>query len=76
MIPLGAYLKHKQPEQYRNWVTVLMQNGYPIPRWGEYGGVTLTKEQRAQVAEEEEQELTGFQRFIDRLMRRKPRPGK
>ena len=70
MIPLGAYVRAKQPEEYRNWVTVLMQNGYPIPRWGEYGGVTVVK------VEPEQEDFTPFQKMIDRVMRWIPRPGR
>lgn len=73
MITLGAYLKQRQPEQYRNWVTILMQHGYPIPRWSEYGGVTVVKES---LTTEPKPDLTPFQRFLDRLMRRRPRPGR
>ena len=71
MIPLGVYVRHNQPEQYRNWVMILMQNGYPIPRWNEWGGVSGVKESRTT-----EKEFTPFQRMIDKMMKYIPKGAK
>ena len=71
MIPIGAIVRDRQPEEYRNFVTILMQNGYPVPRWEEWGGVTVG-ERVAEVGKD----FTRFQRMVDRVMRWIPRPGR
>ena len=75
MIPLGVYVRHNQPEEYRNWVTILMQNGYPVPRWKEWGGTSVVKESFTigQRMAEVGKDFTRFQRMLDKLMRMKPR---
>ncbi len=71
MITVQGYVKAKQPAEYAE-----LEQRYPLPvlpSWA--GGVRVVKESRT-TEQGPEEELTPRQRWLDKLMRRKPRPGR
>ncbi len=69
MITVQGYFKAKQPAEYKE-----LEQRYPLPVLPSWeAGVTVGKTIGEFV---EQEELTWLQRQIDRMMRRRPVPGK
>ena len=68
MIPIGAYIRHRQPDEYAQ-----LGERYPLPDLPQWVGQVEVLS--VKVTQQDPEDFTPFQRLVDRVMRWRPRPG-